>query len=464
MGAGLAVATGLGGAGYVATRYLEANDDPRSDSQGPRSNPKPSYGSSDREYELTVTTGEIEAAPGETVETWLYDSQYPGPELRVREGERVRITIRNELPTETTVHWHGMKQLGSNAMDGVPGVTQPSIEPGEEFVYEFDAAPTGTHWYHSHVGLQLDRGLLGPLIVEENDPHVAYDREHTIVVDEYLTGEPKITSVDRGMMSGFPGGPAYDGTLVNGKLPSDPDILSVEAGERVRLRFLNAGSIKSHRVSVSGHTMQVTHADGPAVEPVEVDTFDLGMGERFDAVIEANRPGTWEIRARPLDDKTPSGRTLLHYDGSDADEPRRESVGTRRLEYGDLTAVGALDQYDGPPDQTIEVDLSTGGMMGGDEGEWQINGQVYPDADPIHIKEGDHVRLRVVNHSPMRHPMHLHGHHFVVKGALQDTVTVPGHMGQRMMDFVADNPGDWFFHCHNLYHLHTGMARLFKYE
>ncbi|UHQ99148.1 multicopper oxidase family protein (plasmid) [Natrinema zhouii] len=402
-------------------------------------------------------------APSETIETWLYDGQYPGPELRVREGERVRITVHNELSAETTIHWHGMRQFGSNAMDGVPGITQPAIGPDEEFVYEFDAAPTGTHWYHSHVGFQLERGLLGPLIVEEDEPHVEYDRDHMVILDEYLTSEPAVRSVDRGMMGSFPGSPEYDGTLVNGKLPSDPHVVSVEAGERIRLRFLNAGSATTYRVSIGGHAMQITHADGQAVEPVTVDTFDIGMGERFDAVIEANRSGRWEIRAHPLDDRMPAGRAVLRYNGSTADDPRYESVGMRQLEYGDLTAVSPLDRIDGTPDRRIDLNLSTGGMMG-DSDEWTINGQAYPNVDPIRIKEGEHVRLHVVNHSPMRHPMHLHGHHFVVDGALQDTVTVPGHMGQQTLDFVADNPGDWFFHCHNSYHMETGMIQLFEYK
>ena len=182
----------------------------------------------------------------------------------------MQITVENDLPEETSVHWHGMALPGENAMDGVLGVTQPPIEPGEKFVYEFNVTPTGTHWYHSHVGLQLDRGLLGPLIIEENDPHVEYDREHTIVIDEHLTTEPEVTSEGRGMMR-FPGSPAYDGTLVNGKLPSEPETVTVTEGERVRLRFLNAGSATTYRVAVAGHPMKITHADGPGVEPVETD-------------------------------------------------------------------------------------------------------------------------------------------------------------------------------------------------
>lgn len=459
VGAGLVAATGIGAAGYGATRYLRDDNAPESQTY-----PEPVYGDPDQEFHLTASVGEIEVAAGETVETWLYNDQYPGPEIRVEEGERVRITVENDLPDETSIHWHGMALPGANAMDGVPGVTQPPIEPGEEFVYEFDVTPTGTHWYHSHVGLQLDRSLLGPLIVEEDNPHVEHDREHMIIIDEHLTTEPEVTSEGMGMMR-FPGPPAYDGTLINGKLPSEPETVTVTEGERVRLRFLNAGSATTYRVAIAGHPMEITHADGPGVEPVEVDGFDIGMGERFDAIIDADEPGVWEIQANPLDDDAPSGRAVLQYEGTDDAEPSDEFSGSQLLDYGDLRAVSSLDQFDGSPDRTLELDLSPGGMMGGGDGdEWTIDGQAYPDADPFQVEEGDHVQVQVTNHSPMRHPMHLHGHHFVMDGALHDTVTVPGHMGQRTLDFIADNPGDWFFHCHNTYHMETGMARVFEYR
>lgn len=445
---GVALATGVGGAALATRQYLSQGEPVGS------SYPEPVYGEPDREFSLTATTGEVEVAPNETVQTWLYDGQYPGPELRVKEGERVRITVENDLEAETTTHWHGMALSAANAMDGVPGVTQDPIEPGDEFMYEFDATPTGTHWYHSHVDLQLDRGLLGPLIVEEADPHVEYDREQTLVLDEYFTDEPHIESESEnggGMMGEMPSAPPYEGTLVNGRLPDSPTTVTVEEGERVRLRFINAGAATTYRVTITGHDVEITHADGPAVEPVTVGGFDIGMGERFDAVIEADNPDVWEIHVQPLDNETTPGRALLQYEGENG-EPNGEISDSRLLEYDDLHAVRDLDQYDGSPDQTVDLQLSpSGGMMGEGEG-WTIDGEVYPEADPIAIEEDDHIRVRMTNHSPMRHPMHLHGHHFRVGDVLKDTVTVPGHMGQIEFDVIADNPGDWFFHCHHLYH------------
>ncbi|MFD1642222.1 multicopper oxidase family protein [Halohasta litorea] len=431
--------------------------------------PEPEYGDPDRTYRLTATESTIAVSETETHDGWTYNGQYPGPELRATEGERVRVVVENDLPAETTVHWHGMAVDGDNAMDGVPGLTQPPIEPGEEFVYEFDAEPAGTHWYHSHVGLQLDRELLGPLIVEEREPHVEYDTEATLVLDDYRSAEPRVEYANsrRGGMGGmggmggggFPEAPPADGTLVNGQPPTEPTHVDVAEGDRIRLRLINAAAATTYEVGIDDHELVVTHSDGPAVDPVAVDTLELGMGERYDVVVEATSPGRWPIRVSPVGSTTPAGLAVLDYDASGG-ELSTGSIGPRQLRLSDLDSVASLDPYQGRPDRTIDLTLS-GGPMGGDE--WTINGQAYPDADSIRIESGEHVRFRMRNQSPMRHPMHLHGHHFRVGNALKDTVTVPGHMGSVTVDFIAENPGQWLFHCHHLYHMDTGMARSVRY-
>jgi len=122
----------------------------------------------------------------------MYEGQFPGPELRVQEGDVLSVELTNDLQEETTIHWHGVPV--ANPVDGVPNVTQDPVASGDTFTYTFRAEPAGTYFYHSHVGLQLDRGLLGPLIVEERDPHVEYDHEYVVVVDDYLPGEPELPS------------------------------------------------------------------------------------------------------------------------------------------------------------------------------------------------------------------------------------------------------------------------------
>lgn len=447
---------------------------------------------------LTAAPGEVEIGPGRTYSTWLYNGQYPGPEIRVTEGERLRVTVQNDLPEAgTTVHWHGLPV--PNGMDGVPDLTQAPIAPGESMTYAFEARPAGTYIYHSHMNLQLDRGLVGPLIIEEKRPHIDYDREHVLVLDDFLAEEPRMPhefagSDDgggmmggmmkrdgRGMMGGQgcpmmqEGGgrgmadgqiPPYEALLINGRGPDAPTGLEVRRGERVRLRLINVSSATTYHLAIAGHEMHVTHTEGRPVEPVAVDSLLLGMGERYDVILEANNSGAHTIMARPIEGEAAPARAVLSYTDSRISRPPEAEVpgglhGGRQLRYSDLQSVEA-PLVSGRPDRTFDLTLS-GGMMMQPEGVWTINDQAYPDADPLAIEEGEHVRVNITNMSMMIHPMHLHGHFFQTGDMIKDTVIVPPHMGRASLDFVADNPGDWFFHCHNLYHLHGGMARVFRY-
>jgi FtsP/CotA-like multicopper oxidase with cupredoxin domain len=398
----------------------------------------------------------------------MYEGQFPGPELRVQEGDVLSVELTNDLQEETTIHWHGVPV--PNPVDGVPNVTQDPIASGSTFTYTFRAEPAGTYFYHSHVGLQLDRGLLGPLIIEESDPHVEYDREYVVIVDDYLSGEPRLPSDSNGGMGGggMGGGggmmgdirPPYEGLLINGRLPEDPQTFDVAEGDRIRFRFVNASSATVFGVRIAGHEMTVTHADGQPVEPVDADSFVFGAGERYDVVVEATNPGRWFVQADALDGNEPPARAVVEYESTGGSgTPQTPSSSSNRLQYGDLRALSSLDGVSDDPDRTFDLTLSRG------RGEyvWTIDGQAYPDADPLNIRPGEHVRIRMTNQSPVVHPMHLHGHFFQVGNAVKDTVIVPGHRGQVTLDFHADNPGRWLFHCHNLYHLDAGMARVVRY-
>jgi FtsP/CotA-like multicopper oxidase with cupredoxin domain len=400
----------------------------------------------------------------------MYNGQFPGPEIRVTEGERVRITVENRLPEGTTVHWHGIPV--PNVMDGVPGVTQDLIQPGETFFYDFVADVPGTYLYHSHAGLQIDRGLVAPFIVEEQQPSLDYVRDYTVVLDDFLVGEPASLGggarrsrgggMGRGMMGGMMAAelPPYAGLLINGRLPEDPATFETRRGERVRLRLINPSGATTYRVAIGGHRMDVVAADGQPVQPLTVDSLLIGMGERYDVIVRATQPGVWTMMAASVDARLPPARALLRY--TDAASARHQSEAVpegldrgRVLELADLRALEGTAAR--APDRTIDVTLS-GGMM---SPAWTINGQAYPDADPLDIREGERVRVRMINHSMMLHPMHLHGHFFTVGDVVKDTVIVPPHIGRVTIDFTADNPGHWFFHCHNIYHMEAGMARNF---
>ncbi|QDX39383.1 multicopper oxidase family protein [Salarchaeum sp. JOR-1] len=413
----------------------------------------------DRTRTLDARTVTASPEPSAVEHVWGYDDHYVGPELRAQEGEVVEVTLENRLPAGTTTHWHGLPL--QNAYDGVPHVTQQPVPTGESFTYRFRAEPAGTYFYHSHAGLQLDRALLGPLVVEEPEPHVEYDRDFVVVFDDYLDRPPEpVSDTGGGGMGGMMGGderPPYRGLLANGRLPSDPSTLDVREGERVRFRFVNAASATEFRTRLAGHHFSISHKDGRPVEPVAADEFVFGPGERYDAVVECVNPGAWQLRAAPVTgDETPA-RIAVRYDdeGETAQEPRWGSG--RRLQYGALSSIESRPS--GSPDRIYDLTLS----RLRNSYTWLIDGQAYPNAEPLAVREGEHVRVRMTNRSPVTHPMHLHGHFFRVGDALMDTVRVPGHMGQVTFDFTADNPGNWLFHCHNLYHLESGMARVLRY-
>ena len=430
-----------------------------------------------RAFVLTARESDVAVARSGAWRTWTYDGQVPGPELRVREGDVVRVTLRNQLPQPTTIHWHGVPV--PNAMDGVPGVTQAPVEPGESFTYEFVASTPGTYFYHSHSGLQLDRGLYGPLIVEPAGGGAArVDREHIVLLDDWLDITPEEAYAQlqrsRGMGGGMMGGsdPLYAGYLLNGATSAVAPPLQTARGETVRLRLINAASATAFRVGLVGRRLTVTHADGQEVRPVQVDSLIIGMGERYDVTFVADNPDAGPLIAGPVDSVVPGIVVALQYGG--ALVPTRAVpvwpsalLRGRALRYADLQPVAATPPGASPIPQIIPLTLGSA-MMGGYV--WTINGQAYPNADAIRLESGRPVRLRIVNGTMMRHPMHLHGHFFTLRQAaaasgsapLKDTALVDA-MGSVDLEFETDNPGRWLFHCHHAYHMEAGMARVLEY-
>jgi FtsP/CotA-like multicopper oxidase with cupredoxin domain len=254
----------------------------------------------------------------------------------------------------------------------------------------------------------------------------------------------------------------YAGLLVNGRLPQAAPVFPVRAVERVRLRLMNPAGATSFRIAIAGHRMEVTHTDGRPVAPVAVDSLVLGMGERYDVIVEAANPGTWAIVGVPVGSRAEPARAVLRYQGAGVGVPPERQVpaglqGGKQLVLADLVALEEDSFGAAAPDRLFELVLA-GAMMGG----WTINGQAYPAAEPLEIYAGERVRMSMTNRSGAYHPMHLHGHFFRVGRVFKDTVLLAPR-GRATIDFLADNPGDWLFHCHNLYHMEAGMARLVSY-
>jgi FtsP/CotA-like multicopper oxidase with cupredoxin domain len=233
-------------------------------------------------FNLTCQVVQWEVSPGTRVEAWTYNGVVPGPEIRVTEGDAVRVHVTNELPQSTAVHFHGL--IVPNAMDGVPFITQPPIKPGETFTYEFTIREgnAGSHMYHSHhnAAAQVTKGLLGAFIVEPRDPATrpAFDREYTMILND-------------GPIGGF---------SLNGKGFPATQPLTARKGERVLLRYMNEG-LMIHPMHLHGMPMTVIAQDGWLLpQPYTCDTLNIAPGQRFEAIVEATEPGVWAFHCHIL--------------------------------------------------------------------------------------------------------------------------------------------------------------------
>jgi len=391
-----------------------------------------------------------------------------------------------------------------NPMDGVPGITQKPVQPGETFVYEFEARPAGTRWYHTHFQehRQLDLGLYAPLLIEPAGPDpFPFDREYTLVLDDWATGTGRPlpstregTAGGRGGMGGMMGGgmgrmmegmmgrgmggmmgggqhPAYDVMTINGKAFPASQPLTVREGERVRLRLINASADHTHVIRLGGHRLRVTHTDGnPLLQAMEVDAVPIVPSERYDVLLAADRPGAWFLYCAEPGHAVAGEQVLVLYEGHERDraEPPVEGVAGLTLWRYDLGRGREVLPPPSGQERTFDLTLS-GGMMGSEV--WTINDERYPHTEPLRMRKGDRARIRFRNMSMEAHPMHLHGQSFKVLAVngqrlaapiVKDSVDVEAHMGSVVIEFTAHNPGDWFLHCHKPMHMEGGMITLAK--
>ncbi|MGI8509913.1 MAG: multicopper oxidase family protein [Gemmatimonadaceae bacterium] len=230
-------------------------------------------------FDLTALKAQWETEPGKTIEAWTYNGMVPGPQIRVREGDRVRVNIKNDLPESTTIHFHGLEL--PNSQDGVSFMTQPPIKPGDSYTYEFTAPNPGSHMYHSHHNStkQVSLGLLGAFIIEPRDrstePHA--DVDYVLILNDGLNG-----------------------FTINGKgFPATEPVVA-KLGETVRIRFMNEGMM-IHPMHLHGMHMTVIAKDGWAQPaPWKCDTLNVAPGERWDVLVKCNNPGTWAFHCHIL--------------------------------------------------------------------------------------------------------------------------------------------------------------------
>jgi multicopper oxidase len=520
-----AAALGAVGAATGCTARSASSASPaRHDLVGPGS-PQVAAAEASRHATSTVQAGVAPEAGhidlgGPVVATWSYGGQIPGPEIRVRKSQVIQALLVNQLPAETTVHWHGVAIR--NDMDGVPGMTQAPVPSGREFTYRFAVAEAGTYWYHPHVGVQLDRGLYGPLIVEDPDEPARYDHDWTVVLDDWIDGtgytpDQVLAALRQGMggmsmaeaspspmmsgmpmpgdspsmsmnspaaspspaMSGMSSGPTgpspvlsgarspllggdagdvrYPYYLINGRIRTAPRTAVARPGQRARIRFINAAADTAFRVALGSHQMTVTHTDGYPVVPARADALLIGMGERYDVIVTLG-DGVFPLTAL-AEGKNATALALVR---TAAGEPPPAYVRPAELDgalasYAGLRAASQARLAARGPDVTYRLRL-TGGMARYD---WGINGQAFdmsrPGALRFLMEQGQRVRVVFANTTTMYHPMHIHGHTFQLGPGGPRKDTVMVRPGQQIAcDLDADNPGQWMTHCHNLYHAPQG--------
>ncbi|MGC9269035.1 multicopper oxidase family protein [Acidiphilium sp.] len=437
------------------------------------------------------------------------------PGITLAPGERFRVDLVNQTSFRTIIHWHG--QLPPWEQDGFPWKESPPIGSGMTKSYDYAPIP-GTFWMHSHQGMQEQSLMAAPLIVHSaadlradhqeivlflhdfsfrspdvllagltgQSPHAVHmmAREiENLPTDSAWEGRAASASTGGGMgsmsMGSMGGGMAmgsgmdlndiaYDAFLANDRTLTDPATIAVARNGRVRLRLINGSSSSQFWVDFGGLTGTVIAADGHAVHPVRARHVPLAIAQRLDVLLEVPPGNAVPVLATLEGSRRRTGIVLV---------PPRARV--ERIAETAPTIAPAIDnrlerrlsatQGLAPRRADLLHRVVLSGRM--KPYAWSLNGEFWPKVTPLMLIAGQRVVIELVNHSMMAHPMHLHGHKFQVvainarplKGAVRDTILVPP-MGSVRLALDADNPGRWPFHCHNLYHMMTGMMTEFRYQ
>lgn len=248
-----------------------------------------------RDFEMNIEDTRITLVEKQQFHTFAFAGQVPGPLFYVDEGDELTINVNNMTALPHTIHWHGMLQRGTWRQDGVPGVTQDAIKPGDSFTYKFVAEPSGTFWYHCHVNVNEHvtlRGMFGPFIVRPKKPTAL---EKTVTKDYILMlSDWESEYAEKPGFGGIPGG-VYNYFTINGKSYPETQPMRVNKGDVVRLRFIGAGDLV-HSIHLHGHVMKIAFKDGfPLANPILGDTISISPGERYDVIFTADNPGRWMI-------------------------------------------------------------------------------------------------------------------------------------------------------------------------
>ena len=419
-------------------------------------------------------------ASGPETAVWAFNRTVPGPVLRFAQGDELHVKVRNRLPRATTVHWHGLRV--PNAMDGVPNVTQEVIPANGGFTYRFRTEDSGTYWYHPHQSSfeQVPRGLYGMLIVDEEKP-LEVDREELWVLGDFKLDSLNQPVEDFGRIMDFGSGGRLGNVItLNGTAAGAERRLALRPNERVRVRLLNASSARIFRLDFPGYKPWVVSLDGQGVAPRPLEgTLVLGCGQRTDLVFDGTATPNSEFAVLDRRDEGTRIATIACEGkparGAPLAAPRAIAP-NRHVEpdlanatqhfvvfEGGVLGAPAIGRVDGKA-LDIKTIMEQHGLT------WTMNYTAQHEHAMMHeplfrFRRGEHGVIRMLNHTDFEHPMHLHGHFFKVVARNGENVREPAWRDTAMLGpretldiaFVAENVGEWMFHCHMLDHSAGGM-------
>ena len=414
------------------------------------------------------------------------------PGLEMLLGERFNVRLRNETDVDTIVHWHGLTP--PYGQDGVPMLGQDPIPPGKSFDYDFANTRSGTHWMHSHMGLQEQQLLAAPLIVRETKDPLFDTQEHVVLLHDFTFRDPaeilaELTggggahaghamnhgnmnhgNMNHGnmpMMAGMLNDVVYDAYLANDRTLDDPEVVTVEKGGVIRLRIINGAAASNMWIDLGALRAELIAVDGNAIYPLKGSLFPLAIAQRADLRIEVPKEGgAFPVLFRA---EGVAMRTGIVLATAGAAIPRLAGEGdvAPALDLSQERLYRAVAKPREEPVTRTEMLMLTGG---GPDYVWGLNGKSSMHDTIFTVREGERISIMMHNMTGMSHPMHLHGHYFhvtaigntAIQGALRDVVLVPP-METVTVTFDADNPGTWAFHCHHAYHMNAGMMGTIAY-
>jgi FtsP/CotA-like multicopper oxidase with cupredoxin domain len=452
------------------------------------------------DYTIRIQTNPIEIAPDRIISTTTYNGQFPGPLLRLKEGQPVTIDIFNDTDTPEQLHWHG--QRVSTDVDGAAEVGTPWIRAHGQRRITFTPNPSGLRFYHTHNRAGADlyagqySGQVGPVYIEPQENTGSYDREVFLTLKEFeptfsrggdmemdflspAATDPQLekrgesamkASLAQGMPHGYEVG--YGSFTINGRMLGHGEPVRVKHGERVLFHILNGSATEIRSLALPGHTFRLLALDGnPVPNPANVPVLWLGTAERISAIVEMHHPGVWIMGDTADDDRHHGMGIVVEYAGHTG-KAQWLAPPTVRWNYARFATPQAVAPE---PDEAFDMLFVKDNAAEEGFNRWTINGVKFPMSNEVvpatfHLKQGKRYCIRMRNASDDIHPIHLHRHSFELTrlagqptaGILKDVVMVGGYQ-EVEVSFVADNPGLTLFHCHQQLHMDFGFMTLFDY-